>query len=335
MSSLPHQIRPLNLNPIQTSRLFVSTYPNNLKLSYKITPRSTQLQRLTSKSQETHLINTQNKSQEDGISSDHAKVLAKFKSKYNHIRVIEVSRRADHPFAGSRLLLLDKPGNIHSISFLFKQFTNTYFDVFATFPPIIPPGPLGILGFGAGSAAHLILELYPQVSIHGWELDPSVISVGRKFFDLSKLEEENPNRLFVYIGDALEANVEDGFSGILVDMFCKGSLIPELQDRRTWEKLKSRLRKGGRIMVNVAGSCVESEDLERDGKLVMEETLKAMHCVFADQVFVLSLGNRKEDSSIALTGSLPDLDAWKQVLPPALRCYVNMWTPLSKMITTS
>ncbi|KAF5176407.1 S-adenosyl-l-methionine-dependent methyltransferases superfamily protein [Thalictrum thalictroides] len=332
MSSLPHQIRPLNIYPFQISRLFSSTYQKVMNFPHKITPISTQFQILAAKSRENHLTQTQNNSQEDGIPSDHVKVLAKFKSKYNHIRVIEVSRRADHPFAGSRLLLLDKPGNIHSISFLFKQFTKTYFDVFATFPSIIPPGPLGILGFGAGSAAYLILELYPQVSIHGWELDPSVISIGREFFDLSKLEKENLGRLFVYIGDALEANVVDGFAGILVDLFCKGSLIPELQDRSTWEKLKKRLKKGGRIMVNVGGSCVESEDLQRDGKLVMEETLKSMHCVFADQVFVLNLGNRKEDSSIALTGYLPDLDAWKQVLPPALRCYVNMWTPLSKMI---
>ena len=78
-------------------------------------------------------------------------------------------------------------------------------------------------------------------------------------------------------------------------------------------------------MVNCGGSCVESEDPSRDGNLVMEETLKAMQLVFADQLFVLSLGHRKQDSTLALTGPLPDLDFWKQALPSALRFYVDMW----------
>ncbi|KAF2312933.1 hypothetical protein GH714_042476 [Hevea brasiliensis] len=207
------------------------------------------------------------------------------------------SRKADHPLAGSRLLLLDAPGNIHSISFRFKLLTDTYFDVFATLPPILPPGPVAVLGFGAGSAARLILELYPDVAVHGWELDPSVIA--------------------------------DGLSGILVDLFSKGSVIPELQDPNTWEELIRCLRKGGRIMVNVGGRCVEAEDKRRDGDVVMEDTLKAMHQVFGDDLFVLSLGNQKDDSSVALTGKLPDSDAWKKVLPKSLRFYVDMWAPFS------
>ncbi|KAJ0962536.1 hypothetical protein J5N97_027658 [Dioscorea zingiberensis] len=262
---------------------------------------------------------------DDGIPSDEVKTLVKFKSKHNYIRVLQVSRRADHPLAGSRLLLLDAPGNIHSISFLFKSLTATYFDVFATLPPILPAGPIAILGFGAGSAARLILHLYPEAEIHGWELDPSVISVGREFFGLEKLEKQNKGKLFIYIGDALQAEINDGFSGILVDLFAKGSLIPELQKPDTWKALKSKLRSGGRIMVNCGGSCVEAEDPERDGSAVMAETLKAMRKVFADKVFVLKLGQWKEDSTLALTGRLPDLGSWKRALPKALNFYVDMW----------
>lgn len=251
----------------------------------------------------------------------------KFKSRYNYIRVLEVSRRADHPFRGSRLLLLDGPGNIHSVNFLFRTLTETYFDVFATLPPILPPGPIGVLGFGAGSAAKLILELYPEVVIHGWELDPAVIDVGREYFGLSKLEKQYKDRIFIYIGNALNASLRDGFSGILVDLFSKGCLLPELQDPLTWKKLKKGLRKGGRIMVNVGGRCVEAEDSKRDGKMVMEETMKAIHEVFPDQLYVLNLGNRKDDSSIALTGHLPNSKEWKKALPKPLRGYVDMWTP--------
>ena len=123
--------------------------------------------------------------------------------------------------------------------------------------------------------------------------------------------------------------MEGGFSGIMVDLFSKGSLIPELQDSQTWRKLKGRLRKGGRIMVNCGGSCVEAEDPLRDGKLVMEETLEAIHRIFPNEVSVLNMGLRREDNSLALTGALPDLDTWKKALPPPLQHYVNWWTPLN------
>ncbi|XP_058227427.1 uncharacterized protein LOC131335888 [Rhododendron vialii] len=317
------QIQPLNPHRRQTSLHSIS--PLSLS-SLKTHPKRP----FPIKSQQTHLNETQSTStQDDGIPIDHVKTLARFKSLHNHITVVQVSRAADHPFAGSRLLLLDSPGNIHSISFTFpnrRLFTSTYFDVFATLPPILPPGPLAVLGFGAGSAAKLILESYPTGVVHGWEIDPAVISVGREYFDLSWLERKFPDRLKVYIGDAMGAEIEDGFSGILVDLFNKGCLIPELQDPRTWEKMKRRLRRGGRIMVNVGGSCVEAED-GSDGRVVMEESVRALEKVFPGRVSVLTMGNRNEDSSIAMTGEMPDVGEWKTALPKALRFYADMWTP--------
>lgn len=67
-----------------------------------------------------------------------------------------------------------------------------------------------------------------------------------------------------YIGDAVNAIIPNGFSGIVVDLFLKGSL--SLSSR-----LRGRLRKGGRIIVNVGGSCVEVDNRLRNGKVVMEE----------------------------------------------------------------
>ncbi|KAF5730879.1 hypothetical protein HS088_TW19G00481 [Tripterygium wilfordii] len=339
-----HHHEPLNYYPFQTPRHTLKPPKPCINLPYKIRapPNLTILHQITPKSQSSHhstnIVKTdddrttksqQTKTQDDGIPVDDVKIIAKFKSRYNYIRVLEVSRKADHPFAGSRLLLLDAPGNIHSISFLFKSFTKTYFDVFATLPPLLPPGPIAILGFGAGSAARLILELYPNAVVQGWELDPSVIAVGREFFGLSKLEKQYPDRLFIYIGNAMNASIKDGFSGILVDLFSEGSVITELQDSNKWEKLKRCLRKGGRIMVNVGGSCVEAENSRRDGKLIMEETLKAMQVVFGNKLSVLNLGSRKDDSSLALTGELPNLDEWKKAVHGYLRRYVYMWKPFS------
>ncbi|KAJ3672248.1 hypothetical protein LUZ60_006969 [Juncus effusus] len=269
---------------------------------------------------------------EEGIPAEDVKVLAKFKSLHNHISVLQVSRRADHPFAGSRLLLLDKPGNIHSISFLFNPLTSSYLDIFASLPPILPSGPIALLGFGAGSAARIIFHFYPQTIIHGYELDPSVISVGREFFGLTKLESQYKDQLFVHVCDAIEAvnSMEDGFfSGILVDLFMKGTVIPQLQDKNTWKEMKRKLLRGGRIMVNCGGRCVEPEDPRRDGDVVKEKTLEAISEVFGrDKVFVLNLGGTKvEDNCVGLTGNLPDLEVWKEKLTSPLWPYVDMWKP--------
>ncbi|XP_057804287.1 uncharacterized protein LOC131019713 [Salvia miltiorrhiza] len=270
---------------------------------------------------------TKSAAADDGIPIEHVKTLVKFKSRHNYIRVIQVSRAADHPLAGSRLLLLDAPGNIHSISYIFKSLTNAYFDVFATLPPILPPGPLAILGFGAGSAARLILELYPEAAIRGWELDPSVLAVAREYFGLEKLEKKYSERLKIYTGNALNLGEKEKFAGILIDLFSKGCVIPELQDAATWEKLRRRLSEGGRMMVNVGGSCVEPEDIRRDGSVIMEETLRAMYEVFPGEVFVLSLDNRKDDSAVAMTGRLPDAGEWRKKLPRPVKFYVDMWQP--------
>lgn len=327
LSSLQTQTSILNSIATSAYGHHLQLKPTRTRISFPLKPKWQQQETSHSTSSS---IQPKPKTEDDGIPIEDVKTLAKFKSRHNFIRVLEVSRKADHPFRGSRLLLLDSTGNIHSISFLFKTLTNTYFDVFATLPPILPPGPIAVLGFGAGSASRIILDLYPDAVVHGWELDPSVIDVAREYFNLAKIERENKQRLFIYVGNALTASLAGGFSGILVDLFSKGSLIPELQDPATWEKLRTCLRKGGRIMVNVGGSCVEAENKLRDGKVVMEETLKAMRMVFGEKLFVLRLGNRGEDSSLALTGDFPEPDdSWKNALRPSLRFYVDLWTPYS------
>ncbi|CAK9137561.1 unnamed protein product [Ilex paraguariensis] len=68
-------------------------------------------------------------------------------------------------------------------------------------------------------------------------------------------------------------------------------------------KLKRSLR---RIMANVRGSCVEAKDSGGDGKLMMNVCFDAMYEVFPMEVSVLSLGNRRDYSSLALIDELSE-----------------------------
>ncbi|ONK66910.1 uncharacterized protein A4U43_C06F13380 [Asparagus officinalis] len=80
-------------------------------------------------------------------------------------------------------------------------------------------------------------------------------------------------------------------------------------------------------MVNCGGSCAESEDGKSDGKLVMEETLRAMSEVFGGdgRLWVLDLGLKEEDSCVALTGRRPDSYEWKGKMVKGLKGFVDMW----------
>ncbi|GJM84914.1 hypothetical protein PR202_ga00627 [Eleusine coracana subsp. coracana] len=265
---------------------------------------------------------------------DELQLVADIRSPHNHIRVADVSpRAAGHPLAGARVLLLDEPGNIHSLIFPRRphcSLTDTYFDAFATLPPLLPrPPSLAVLGFGAGSAARALLHFFPDVSVHGWEFDPAVLTVARDFFGLAELEEGNAARLFIHVGDALEAEAPPGgFGGALVDLFANGSVIPQLQEAGTWRRIGGMVARGGRMMVNCGGGCVEAEEEGRDGEAVKDATLRAMAMAFGeDMVSVMEV----DESCVAMTGppvtGPKEVAAWKERLPLELRHFVDMWKP--------
>ncbi|CAN6238038.1 unnamed protein product [Urochloa humidicola] len=265
---------------------------------------------------------------------DELQLIADIRSAHNHIRVADVSlRAAGHPLAGARRLLLDGPGNIHSLSFPRRAhrcpLTSTYFDAFATLPPLLPRPSLAVLGFGAGSAARALLHFYPDLSVHGWELDSAVLAVARDFFDLAELEKDHAARLFVHVGDALEAEAPPGgFGGALVDLFASGSVLPELQEVDTWRWLGGMVAPEGRLMVNCGGGCVEAEEEGRDGEAVKDATLRAMATAFGKGMVSLM---DVDQSWVAMTGppvTVPEkAAAWKARLPPELRHFVDEWRP--------
>ena len=251
------------------------------------------------------------------------------RSPHNHIRVADVSPRAAGPLAGARRrLLLDDPGIIHSLSFprcaRRCPLTATYLDAFAALPPLLPRPSLAVLGFGAGSAARALLHFHPDLSVHGWELDPAVLAVARDFFGLAELEKDHAARLFVHVGDALEAEAPPGgFGGALVDLFASGSVLPELQQVGTWRRLRGMVAPDGRMMVNCGGGYVEAEEEGRDGEAVKDATLRAMAAAFGERmVSVMDV----DGSWVAMTGP-PVTAAWKARLPPELRNFVDMWRP--------
>ncbi|XP_022767924.1 uncharacterized protein LOC111312150 isoform X2 [Durio zibethinus] len=212
-------------------------------------------------------------------------VLTAVKSKYNDIVIVDTPK--------SRMLLLDSTHNVHSV--LQKgdeKWTGSYWDEFATLPPIVPEGPIAIYGLGGGTAAHLMLDVWPSLQLQGWEIDEILIDKAREYFGLSNLERCNKvgGRLEVHIDDAFSPrqHLPAGYAGIIIDLFYDGKALSQLQEVETWLELSDRLMPDGRLMVNCGGVSESSID----GKLhhqsvddvwIQNSTIKALAKAFPGQ----------------------------------------------------
>lgn len=265
---------------------------------------------------------------------------------FNQISVLELDDTAEHELAGAFVLKLDNADLAHSIFWSNgKVWSGGCHDVFASLPPLLPEGPVAILGLGAGTVARLLLHIWPSLHLEGWELDSEVIRVARQYFALTDLESpknanpkkspENANskrkkkgRLVVHIGDALgpEATVEGGFAGIMVDIFINGIVCKELAEVSTWRTLKQRLQPGGRIMVN----CIPNSSHLQDESLISKEwdelmhgIVRAMDAVFPGEVSVRELTDG--NNVMLLSGEMPESGLWSSKVPDRLVQSVFEW----------
>lgn len=109
-----------------------------------------------------------------------------------------------------------------------------------------------ILGLGTGTIAKLIAEKFPQTKIIGVEIDPKVVEIGKKYFDLDKI----PN-LKIIVGDAFEIinNPKFGVRGskfdlILVDLYLGQEFPPKAETEDFLKNIKKMLVKSGLVVFN-------------------------------------------------------------------------------------
>ncbi|EMS54546.1 hypothetical protein TRIUR3_06232 [Triticum urartu] len=154
----------------------------------------------------------------------------------------------------NRYLVLDPSRNVHSILPKKSAWTNSYWDEFVSLPPVVPRGPVALLGLGAGTAAHMMLEVWPWIQLIGWEIDPTIIELSRDYFGMSNLEKTTE------LGGSLSAE--------------------------TWLEIAKKLMPDGRIMVNCGGADTPVSLAADTGvsSWVQNPTIKALCSAFPGQV---------------------------------------------------
>ncbi|KAI8464383.1 MAG: hypothetical protein J3K34DRAFT_526227 [Monoraphidium minutum] len=230
---------------------------------------------------------------------------------------------------GSRLLYMGTPARLLGV---FRPLgddyplTYAYWDYFATLPPLLGEGPVGLFGWGGGTHARLLTEVYdPPPRLLAWELDPRVLDACRLGMGLEELQRA-AGGMAVQLGNPLDpssASVPGGFAGIIVDLFLDGKLLPPLMGVEAWKGVRARLRdpSAGRVMAHLGPAADEG------GALVPQTVLalNAMAEAFDGEVHYIDPPEGSQLDVIALTGPLPTRDDWGAAVGPLLAPYTVDW----------
>ncbi|HEU5230544.1 MAG TPA: fused MFS/spermidine synthase [Ktedonobacteraceae bacterium] len=168
-------------------------------------------------------------------------------SLYNYI---QVTQQPD----GSRLLILNEGQAIHSIYYPDpnRVLTGWYWDYFLAAPYFnqgFQPQQLhrvGIIGLAAGTIAHQFTQVYGPVPIDGVEIDPQIVDIGRKYFNMNE-----PN-LHVYTEDGrtFMATTHAQYDVVAIDAFQQPYIPFQLTTREFFSEIRSHLSPTGVVALN-------------------------------------------------------------------------------------
>jgi spermidine synthase len=192
-----------------------------------------------------------------------AGVLYEGESAYQFVRVVQDGNE--------RVLELNEGVVAHSVYDPASVLTGGYWDLFLV-PPLLLDHTVkrvAILGNAGGTVARAYRHFYPQARIDGVEIDAKVTSIGERFFGLK------PGPLLnLYNEDARPFLLthHDRYDIICVDAYRQPYVPFYLATREFYQLVRSRLRPGGIVALNVAS-------LPRDHALV-EQTAGTLATVF-------------------------------------------------------
>ncbi|MBI2414436.1 fused MFS/spermidine synthase [candidate division WWE3 bacterium] len=153
-----------------------------------------------------------------------------------------------------------------------------------------------MFGLGGGTVFHLFAKKMPGVNLTAVEIDPVMIDVAQKFFDLEQI----PN-LTIVNDDALRVISEperyefkeDTFDVLIVDIFC-GDKYPDLGKSGTFfAGIKWFLKDGGLVLFN----RIYLEEFQNESDIFVE----AVSEVFKN-VHIVSIAGRSNSDNILVVG---------------------------------
>ncbi len=108
-----------------------------------------------------------------------------------------------------------------------------------------------VVGLGAGSIPKRIQRDYPQVAVDSVELDPAVVDVAKRFFQVT---EDARHGIIVWDGRQFLRRVEATYDLIVMDAYFAQGIPFHLVTREFFRQMKARLNPGGVVAANIVGA---------------------------------------------------------------------------------
>ncbi len=173
-------------------------------------------------------------------------------SPYNYIQVVQAG--------DTRYLLLNEGQGVHSVYSPGHLLTNSIWDLFLVAPFFnnVPYRPADVksmcmIGLAAGTIAKQYTAVYGPIPIDGVEIDPDIIQVGRRYFDMN---EPNLNavaqdgRYFLY-------NSPRKYDVIGVDAYRPPYIPPHLATKEFFQEARAHLTENGVVAINVGRTTTD------------------------------------------------------------------------------
>jgi spermidine synthase len=166
-------------------------------------------------------------------------------SLYNYIQVV---REPD----GTMELVLNEGDAIHSVYTPHQILTSWYWDYFLAAPYFNSGAAegrvhrLAIIGLAGGTIARQYTAVYGPVPIDGVEIDPDIVSAGRKYFAMTE-----PN-LSVYVADGrtFMRVTKHTYDVVAIDAFQQPYIPFELTTKEFFQEVRDHLSPSGVLCLN-------------------------------------------------------------------------------------
>jgi len=154
---------------------------------------------------------------------------------------------------------------------------------------VIVPKKVLILGFCAGTLAHLLYRRFFDIEITGVEIDKKMVLIGEKFFDINKIPDLKIEIANAY--DYMKKNKKK-YDLIMVDTYIGSTFPPTLASTEFIEYIRNGLDDSGLCIVNMINTS-ESRDLTENYKKYMKrvfakvETINVSGMTSSDNVLII------------------------------------------------
>lgn len=182
-------------------------------------------------------------------------LLYEHESLYNYIQVVNAGD-------GTTELVLNEGHAIHSVYNPNRLLTGWYWDYFLSAPyfnaaPANGHTPqlrrVAVIGLAAGTIARQFSTVYNAVPIDGVEIDPEIVSVGRRYFNMN----EPGLQVHVADGRTFMRVTHQTYDVIAIDAFQQPYIPFQLTTKEFFEELRAHLSPTGVICLNTGHTSTD------------------------------------------------------------------------------